>query len=121
MNWMFALLPASIAFALVLVLVRQRWGTDRMIAAAFVGAVAIVGASIALGLADGGDALFAVVVGTASAATASAYAVERLVRAAKIPDPLVEVLGGAGAFVGGALAGTITAFILIALSVPRIG
>ena len=121
MNWMFALLPASVAFALVLVLVRQRRGTERLIVAAFVGALAIMGAAVALGLADGGDALFAVVIGTASAATASAYAVERLVRATKIPDPLVEVLGGAGAFVGGALVGTLTAFILIALSVPRIG
>ena len=121
MNWMFALAPASVAFALVLVLVRQRWGTERLIVAAFLGALAIMGAAMALGLADSGHALFAVVIVTASATTASAYTVERVKRAATVPDPLVELLGGAGAFVGGALVGVVVAFLLVAMSVPRIG
>jgi hypothetical protein len=121
MEWIPAIAAAALAFGTMLVLVRRRWGTERLIVAAFLGALALAGGALALGLADEGYEVFVLVVAVASATSASAWAVERIVRSATVPDPLVEVLAGGGAFVGGALAGNVVGYFLVALSMPRIG
>ena len=121
MSWLLTTAASAVVMSGLLVFVRRRWGTERLIVAAFLGALALIGAYVALGLVHDGYDVFVRVVMAASATALSAWGVERIVRSATVPDPAVEVVAGAGAFVGGAIVGNVGGYILIALSVPRIG
>ena len=121
MSWIPATAGAAIVIAPLFMLVRHRWGTKGLVVTAVLCALAIMGTCIALGQLEEGYQLFALVVIAASATTACAWAVVRFARAATVPDLPVELLVGVGGFLGGAIAGLVVSFYLVAMSVPRIG
>ena len=125
MNWLVASSVCSIVFAAAAVPVRRRFGTGALLAAAAIAA----GAVFALGLIaisrrppPDGEGFGDFVLGTAvlGGAAGGVAALERILRASTLPDPLVELVVTAAAAIGGALLGAGAGAILASMSGARI-
>ena len=120
MDWLLLVVLAALASAATLVPVRYRWGTERLLVVAFLAFVVLLGAAIAMRLADDELALVGIITTLAGGIIGSVWSIHRLVGATRVPDPLVEVGAATLAFIAGAMAGGFVLLFLLALGNPGI-